>query len=173
MNTTTITKWIAVTTCAFALPLSLIADDVEDPIMSKEPPLAGETGADDECSKEILMAFFPEPFVNDTLGRYKVPKEQWEVINAELAPQDKEVIKIVQDKAAKMDPNPLKDVQQRQAAVQLFKETLFDIFSGVMKKHGVTDDKQLHEMLDDIQHQKAKRFTMCVDRQKQQEQQQD
>ena len=67
-----------------------------------------------------------------------------------------------------MNPNPLKDPAQRQAAVKLFKETLFEIFSEVLTQHGVKDPKQIQAMLDDVQQQKAKRFAQCMEQQKNQ-----
>lgn len=116
----------------------------------------------DECSKELLLAYFPEPFVKDTLKKFNVPEEQWDAIRKELAGKDKEVIKIVEQKASQMDPNPLKDPQARQTAVKLFRETLLQIFSDVMKAHGIADEKQIQEMLDNIQQQKAERFAKCM-----------
>lgn len=119
----------------------------------------------DDCSKEILLAYFPTVFVNDTLSRFNVPKDQWEAIDKELSERDKGIIKIVESKAEKINPNPLKDPQQRQVAVKIFRETLLENFSAVMKAHGVKDDKQIQSMLDDIQQQKAKRFSQCMEKQ--------
>lgn len=131
--------------CALASPVKMIAAE------------------QDECSKEILLAYFPKIFVDETLARFNVPKDQWDAINKELGEKDKDIIKIVESKASKMNPNPLKDPQQRQVAVKIFRETLFDSFSSVMKAHGVSDDKQIQSMLDDIQQQKAKRFARCME----------
>lgn len=117
---------------------------------------------ENECSKEILLAYFPKVFVDQTLARFNVPRDKWEDIDRELAEKDKDIIKVVEAKAETMNPNPLKDPQQRQAAVKLFRETLFDAFASVMKKNGVSDDKQIQSMLDDIQQQKAKRFAKCM-----------
>ena len=52
---------------AFALPHNVVAAEQQD-----------------ECSKEILLAYFPSVFVNETLDRFKVPKDQWDAINKEL-----------------------------------------------------------------------------------------
>lgn len=123
---------------------------------------------DEECSQEILLSYFPASFVGDTLTRFNVPKDQWDAITKELSVKDKDIIKQVEAKAGKMTPNPLKDPQQRQAAVKLFRDTLLENFSAVMKAHGVTDDKQIQSMLDDIQQQKAKRFARCMEMQRNQ-----
>lgn len=118
----------------------------------------------DECSKELLLAYFPETFLNETLKKFNVPDTEWTQINQELALKDKDVIGIVEEKASKITPNPLKDPQQRQTAVKIFRETLFEVFSSVLKNHGVKDDSQIQAMLDDIQQQKAKRFAQCMEK---------
>ena len=118
--------------------------------------------ASTDCSKELLLAYFPEPFVTETLSRFNVPKEQWGAINKELSQKDEEVIRMVESKASKMTPNPMQDPKLRQQAVKLFRETLLQIFSDVMYAHGVTDTKQIQSMLDDIQQQKAERFAQCM-----------
>lgn len=118
---------------------------------------------DDECSQEILLSYFPGVFVAETLAKFNIPKDQWDKIKQELLARDKEIIKQVEAKAGKMNPNPLKDPEQRQAAIKLFRETLFENFAAVMNSHGVKDDKQIQSMLDDIQQQKAKRFAHCME----------
>lgn len=136
-------------------------------------PLAAQaaedvTKSEDECSQEILLSYFPGVFVAETLNRFNIPKDQVDAIKRELLARDKEIIKQVEAKASKMSPNPLKDPEQRQVAVKLFRETLFENFSVVMKAHGVKDDKQIQAMLDDIQQQKAKRFARCMEMQRNQ-----
>ncbi|KAF3361642.1 Uncharacterized protein PHSC3_001765 [Chlamydiales bacterium STE3] len=118
----------------------------------------------EECSKELLLAYFPETFVSETLKKFNVPSEKWDDITKGLSEKDKEVIKVVEEKATQMSPNPLKDPQQRQAAVKLFRETLLQIFGDVMRANGISDDKQIQSMLDDIQQQKAKRFSECMEK---------
>lgn len=121
----------------------------------------------DECSQEILLSYFPAVFVKETLKKHNVPQDKWDSINKNLASRDKEIIKIVESKAAKMDPNPLKDPQHRQEAVKLFRETLAENFTAAMNANGIKDNNQIQAMLDDIQQQKAKRFTRCMEQKKQ------
>lgn len=130
-----------------------------DATAAKAPP----SGVD-ECSKELLLSYFPEQFVNESLKKFNVPQDQWAAINKELANKNDNVIKTVEEKASKMDPNPLKDPSQRQAAVKIFRETLLEIFSGVLKQHGVNDDQKIAQILDDVQHQKAVRFAQCMEK---------
>lgn len=128
--------------------------------------LIADASAADECSKELLLAYFPEQFVNETLKKFNVPQDKWVAINAELSNKDKDVVKTVEAKASQLSPNPLKDPQQRQAAVKIFRETLYQIFAGVMNNNGITDEKQIQQMLDDVQQQKAKRFAQCMEKQR-------
>ena len=124
--------------------------------------------AADECSKELLLEYFPKQFVVETLKKFNVPQEKWDAIAAALSTKDKDVVRIVEDKASKLTPNPLKDrdPQQRQVAVKLFRETLLQVFSEALQANGITDQKQLQAMLDDIQQQKAKNFAQCMEKQK-------
>jgi hypothetical protein len=119
--------------------------------------------AAEECSQEKLMSYYPEPFVAATLERFQVPQEKRSAIQQELALKDQEVVNIVEKKAGKMDPNPLKDPRLRQEAVKIFRETLYELFAGVMQANGINDKAQIQKMLDDIQQQKAKQFAACME----------
>lgn len=125
----------------------------------------------DECSKELLLSYFPAAFVNDTLKRFNIPEDKWEGINKSLSIKDKDIVKIVEQKASSMTSNPLKDPQQRQTAVKLFRETLLQVFTDALKENGITDANKFQAMLDDIQQQKAKKFAQCMEKQKEQIQQ--
>lgn len=129
---------------------------------SASMPAIGAEQTVDECSRELLLTYFPEPFVKETLKTYNVPEDKWDAIQKSLANKDKDVIQIVEKKAAEMDPNPLKDPQARLAAVKLFRSTLLQLFSEVMQANGITDEKQIQAMLDGIQLQKAQRFAKCM-----------
>lgn len=122
-------------------------------------------GTLDDCSKELLISYFPEPFVNEVLKEYQIPKEQWAEINQALQDQDRTIISTVEAKAAKMTPNPLKDPSQRNVAVSIFKEILYEAFANVMNKYGIDDKNQITAMLDEIQYKKAKRFRECMEKQ--------
>lgn len=126
------------------------------------------TTAPDACSKELLISYFPQIFVTETLKKFDIPKDKWEPIITGLANKDGEVLRAVEEKASRMDPNPFKDrsAQQRQIAVKIFRDTLYDKFNEVLKANGVTNEKQVQAMLDDIALQKAKNFAACIEKQK-------
>lgn len=118
---------------------------------------------DDTCSREILFSYFPENLVKNTLQKFNVPQNKWSSITQDLATidQNKDVLKKVEEKGARLQPNPFKerDPTQRQIAVKIFRETLLEIFSDVLQKNEISDTSQYQAMLDDIQKQK---FTMCM-----------
>lgn len=120
----------------------------------------------DECAREILLSYFPESMVDESLKKFDIPQDKWAGITKVLSSKDKDIVKLVEDKASKMNPNPLKDPQQRQAAVKLFKDTLLEVFTDAMKQNGITDTSKFQAILDDIQQQKAKKFAMCLEKQK-------
>jgi hypothetical protein len=128
--------------------------------------LAPNGSAVDECAKELLLSYFPEPIVVETLKRFSIPQDKVAGITESLSKKDKEIVKLVEEKASAMNPNPLKDPQQRQAAVKLFRETLLQVFTDALKENGITDTSKFQAMLDDIQQQKAKKFAMCMEKQK-------
>ena len=129
--------------------------------------------ATDECAKELLLSYFPEPIVKETLKRFSIAGDKVAGITRSLTNKDKEVVKIVEEKAKAMNPNPLKDPQQRAVAVKLFRDTLLQVFTEALQENGITDTSKFQAMLDDIQQQKAKKFAMCMDRQKAQAQSKD
>lgn len=132
-------------------------------------PISGfSTEENNQCSKEMLMSYFPESFVAKTLEKFKVPQAQRSAIIKELSTKDREVVPKVEERAGKMTPNPLKDPKMRQESVKIFRDTLYELFSGVMNTHGVTDKDQIQSMLDDLQQQKAKQFAACIELHKKQ-----
>lgn len=124
-------------------------------------PLQAATA--EECSKELLLSFFPDAFVAETLQKYQVSKDKWEPIMKGLKEKNDDVIKLVDEQASKMDPNPLKDPSQKQVAVKIFRESLYQVFSGVLKANGITDDQKIQSMLGEIQQLKTKRFAQCME----------
>lgn len=108
-----------------------------------------------DYSKELITAFFPEGFMNEVMLKNQVPKEQWESINKDLTAKNSEVIPRVDEKASKIAPDLLVDPKQKQVAVKLFRETLFELFSEVMVSHGVTDNGKIQEIFDQLKQLKA------------------
>ena len=117
------------------------------------------------CSKEELMSFFPQPVVQAVLLEAKFSNEDAAVISKELSQKNPELVKIIEEKASKMDPNPFKDLSQRDQGLKIYRETLFEMFSKVLKAHGITDEDQAHTLLEDIRESKSKQFIECIRKQ--------
>lgn len=139
----------------FSLSLSFVSVNV-----MAEAPATQELN----CSQSYLSLYFPESFVKETFAKFNVPKDKWDALIKALNEKDqqKQVFTLVNERASKMTPNPLKDPSQRQEAVKLFKSTLLEVFSDALKANGITDDAQILSMLEDIQQQKAKHFALCI-----------
>lgn len=119
----------------------------------------------DMCTQETLLQYFPEPIVNEVLKGYQVPDQLWPQINQELQAQDLGVIKAVEEKASRISPNPLEGGTQKNAAISIFRETLYEAFAKVMNNYGINEDEQIRAMLDEIQYKKGKLFKQCMDKQ--------
>lgn len=124
-----------------------------------------DDGVPSTCTKEELMAFFPQQVVESVLIKSKIPPEQASEIAKELSQKDRELAKIVEDKAAKLDPNPFKDLSQRELAIKIYRETLYEVFAKVLKAHGVKSDDQIQALLEEMQAAKSKLFIECIRKQ--------
>jgi hypothetical protein len=118
-----------------------------------------------KCTKEELMTFFPQQVVQSVLMKAQLSKDQATSIAQELSQKDRELAKIVEEKAAKLDPNPFKDLSQRDLAIKIYRETLYEVFAKVLKSHGVTNEDQIQALLDDMQAAKSKLFIECIRKQ--------
>lgn len=121
-----------------------------------------------QCTKEELMMFFPQPIVKKILMNAKVDAAEADSIAKELAGKDQGMAKIVDQKAAQYNPNPFKDLSQRDQAIKIYQETLFDVFATVLKGHGIKDENQIQSLLDEIRTMKSKMFIECIRLQQQQ-----
>lgn len=124
-------------------------------------PIAVSAASDARCSKDVLLPFFPKVFLNEALKKYEVPADQWVGIANDLAAKDKEVILLVEEKANKMNPNPLKDPSKRTESVKLFDETLQKIFADVLHAHGVNDEAKIQAIFNEVKQERMKRFSEC------------
>lgn len=125
-------------------------------------------GGDDalsKCTKEELMTFFPQQVVESVLTKAKIPSDQASAIAKELSQKDRELAKIVEDKAAKLEPNPFKDLSQRDLAIKIYRETLYEVFAKVLKAHGVKNEDQIQTLLEEMQSAKSKLFIDCIRKQ--------
>jgi hypothetical protein len=116
-----------------------------------------------ECSQEILYTYFPRPFVEETMIENGFSQKEAQTIADSLAKMDQKVTITVEQKAQEKDPNPLMSLDRQEDVVQIFKETLLEVFSDVLKQHGKTDSEKVQAMLDAIQEKKALHFAKCLE----------
>lgn len=110
--------------------------------------------------------FFPEGIVKNVLIQANFTKEESDSIANELAVKDRGMAKLVDQKAAQYQPNPFKELNQRDQAIKIYQETLFEVFANVLKEHGVKDENQIRALLDEIRLIKSKNFIDCISKQK-------
>lgn len=118
-----------------------------------------------KCTKEELMRFFPEQVVQSVLVKANLPKEQADAIAQDLSQKDRELAKLVEERSLKVDPNPFKNLSQRDIAIKIYRETLYEVFAKVLKAHGVTSDDQIQALLDDLQEARSQLFIECIRKQ--------
>lgn len=114
------------------------------------------------CEKTMLLFNFPKEIVIETLKKYHIPQEKWPEIVSTLEVKDKEIFKILEKKAAAMNPNPLKDPKEHQNIPKLIRAVVLETFTNVLKENGVDDTAQFQAMLDDIQQERVKKFAKCL-----------
>ena len=85
------------------------------------------------CTREILMAFFPQPIVQSILIKHHVAETQAKEVAQSLSTKDSEILQSIEKKSAMIKSQPLLDMNQREAALQLFKEALFEVFSKTLE----------------------------------------
>lgn len=130
-------------------------------------PLFGETtevvlSNSMRCTKEELMAFFPRQIVESVLIEAKVSKEESAAIATELAKKDQQMAKIVEEKGQKVDAYSVQKNDRRELALKTYREALHEVFSEVLKSHGIKEESQIQSLLDKIQGDKNRLFIECV-----------
>ncbi len=116
---------------------------------------------EDLCTKETLVVFFPQPFVEKTMAKFDVDADLRESILDDLTGKDPEILATIDSRSEMQGYNPLKDPSKRNETVQLFNQVVLESFTQIMEAHGITDTAQIKDMYSDIQRQKAERFRLC------------
>lgn len=149
--------------CSSMLVAADVTPDTTTPTATTTTTSKGLVIDSSLCTKDVLMTFFPQPVVKAVLIQHKIPQDKAEVIAKELSQKSQDVAKIVESKASKMDPNPFNDLSQRDTAVKIFRETLFEVFSQALKSNGIEkDNAEIQNILDDMQEAKGKLFVECI-----------
>lgn len=118
-----------------------------------------------KCTKEELMRSFPEQLVFSILDNAKITKEQATEIAKELSKKDKELARLIEEKTEKLGANKIQNLSQRDQAIRIYRETLYEVFAKVLKAHGITDDDQIQNLLEELGEARSKLFIECIRKQ--------
>jgi hypothetical protein len=123
-----------------------------------------EANTDDSnlCTKEELMTYFPQPLIKSILIKSKIEEDKAEEISKDLAQKGQDLEKLVAEKASSVEPNPFKDLSQRDTAIKIYRETLYEVFAKTMQSHGISNEDQIQLLLEDMQSAKSKLFVDCI-----------
>jgi len=122
----------------------------------------GLWGAEDPCSEAFQNDPFPIQIVNQVLEQYNVPAQDWTAINLSLRRQLALVDVKVQQKAAQLERNPFNPPRQAVVIGRLKREALIESFGYVMRQHGIKEKRDIYDMFDAIQDEKAERVWECL-----------
>jgi len=124
--------------------------------------LCGHLSAQDPCSEEFQKNPFPPDVVNQVLEQFRVSPSEWVGINRALERQVALSEVRVQQRAAKLERNPFNPPQQKVVIGKLYREVLIEGFGFVMRQHGIKKTRQIYDMFDAIQDEKAERIWECL-----------
>lgn len=114
------------------------------------------------CTQEELMQFFPTKIVESILIQSNIPKEKAELIATTLSQKEKELSKIMESRSDKSIQSSFDIASQRENAAKIYHESLYEVFSKVMKENGITDSNQIKHLLDELQETRSQLFLECI-----------
>jgi hypothetical protein len=117
--------------------------------------------AQNSCAEMFKDDQFPSDVVNSILRKFRVPSDKWSPINRDLARQMTRVESIAREKGAQLTPNPFDPPQQTVVIGRLYREAEREVFRQVMEQNGVEGERDIHEMFDEIQYEKAAIIWQC------------
>ena len=121
-------------------------------------------GGKPACLKELQQNFFDEKLVRQTLALYRMPQGMWKNIIEDLKRNQKAVEKIMQTKAIKMRPNPLRPPFNPEQTEALLKETLYEVFYKTIDFYKITDSDTIRAMFNHIIQQENIYIKNCLNK---------
>lgn len=148
----------------FRLPILLILTCLQGVGFAQTSSLSAQA-----CDPNLLTKFFPSVLVEETLDAYNVPLYNRQWIVKDLANREAEVIRTFENKARMQRPKPLVVNEQtlsspeiRRAVMNLFQESLLEVFTQTLRRYGINNKDQVQAMFDHLENQKAQYFDECV-----------
>lgn len=115
-----------------------------------------------KCTKEELINFFPAQIVEKILIENHLSQADAQKVAVLLSHQDLELIRSVEAKVYNLDMGALNDLSSREKAVEIYTETIRDLFSKTVQPYGIVDPKQIQTMLDQIKDERSQLFVGCL-----------
>lgn len=129
-------------------------------------------GQDDDPTKCMLAlekSFFQYDVVSVMLSLYQIPQGVWEPLILDLQKKALSVNQRMKKKVANDVPNPLEYPVNKEAARQLLKETLYDVFLEALNESTLLNvqnafslsDQLISDMFEYIYNQQESKFIDC------------
>lgn len=120
------------------------------------------------CYNRLEVDFFNEKFVAEALQLNHVYQSSWYLFNSALKVSAGAVPMMVQRRAEKMTPNPLRYPIQKREAALLLNQVLFEVFDKTVKEFGLTNlsssafnQNAIIDMFRYIRAKQSPRFVAC------------
>lgn len=139
-------KWVVFWLFVILSPLSYL------PAYDASPP----------CFRELETNFFKQILLYQALSLHHVYQSQWSPIYQDLVKRSADIPRTVRDKASRMHRNPLQDPFQKDVAVDILRQTLYDAFVEVLKIHNITNESDIKDMFNYIQERQPEYLRRCM-----------
>lgn len=124
-------------------------------VASEESPVSTK------CTREELISFFPRAIVEKVLIDFQIQPQVAQQIATKLVNKDREITKIIEEKSSQIHSRS-NDNLQRESALKIYVDTIHDAFSSVAHAYGITDEKTIQQILEQIRVLRSKNFIECI-----------
>jgi hypothetical protein len=113
------------------------------------------------CYYEVATTFFPYPLVAQALSMHHFTQDRWGLIYQDLQARSAFIPKVLQERAARMAPNPLQPYQPHLAAA-LLRAVLEETFVQSLQANYFQDPYVIGVMFRYIRVQQEARLVSCL-----------
>lgn len=126
---------------------------------SKNPIAPPQTGVS-ECRLKYGHKFFPTEIVDQVLRERKLKPELIANLDKQLKADDAKIHDIVWERAKTMHPNPFTN-RDRKDDEKLYRDVVTNLFSHDLQSQGITKQKEIDSLFDEIQFRRANKMADC------------
>lgn len=125
-------------------------------------PFIEASGRKPRCYHQIAQHFFSEDVVSQALSLYQVPASIWDSILKDLRDNESAVESIMETRARKMRPNPLRAPFDPDKVYLLLESVLFDIFFKTINYYNVIDPNSIRAMFNYVMQRESSYIKDCL-----------